>query len=52
MVGIILVSVEKVLDLSVITIYIIDTRRNERGEEEEDETSKVTCRSLELFWYQ
>ena len=43
MVGIIRVSVERVLDISVITIYIIDTRRNERGKKGEDETSKVTC---------
>ena len=39
MVGIILVSVEEVLDISVITIYIIDTRCKERGKEWEDETS-------------
>ena len=50
MVGNILVSGERVFDISVIIIYIIDTRRKERGEEGEDETSKVTCRSVGVYY--
>ena len=50
MVGIILVSVARVLDISVIIIYIIDTRCKERGKEGEDETSKVTCRSVGVYY--
>ena len=50
MAGIILVSEERVLDISVIIIYIIDTRRNERGNGGKDETSKVTCRSGGVYY--